>query len=86
MNEAINYKLIQFNILIQNGWVQSYDGSWWLASQVDDYNNKRKPMLTSKQKLHADYMIKKLYITNDLLMFYQTAEVFMKAMEKKSYK
>lgn len=83
MYEAINYKLKQINILYQNGWLQAHDGSFQFYDEVEAYNKKQKPALSAKQRIHAESMIKKLYITNDLVMFYQTAEVFMKAMFKK---
>jgi hypothetical protein len=47
--------------------LQAHDGSFqFYDEELEAYNNKQKPALTAKQRLHADSMIKKLYITNDL--------------------
>lgn len=78
----INYKLIQFQKLMDNGYRQAPDGSWHQEVELEAYCKKRKETLEQREKLVRSNMLSKGYLTHDFVNYYSSAESFLRKMNE----
>lgn len=78
----INYKLIQFQIMMENGYRQAIDGTWHLENELEAYSKIRKETLEPREKLVRSNMLSKGYLTTDFTNYYNSAESFLRKMKK----
>lgn len=77
----INYKLKQFQILMDNGYRQAPDGSWHLQNELEAYSKTRKETLEQREKLVRSNMLSKGFLTNNFIEYYISAESFLRKMK-----
>jgi hypothetical protein len=76
----INYKLRQYQILIDNGYRQAPDGSWHMENELELYCKIRKETLEPREKLVRSNMLSKDYLTTDFSHYYNSAESLLRKM------
>jgi hypothetical protein len=79
-----SYWAKQYSILIMAGYGVCADGSWRLVSEVLQYDNERKPMLTAKQMAEKRLKINRNMITNDFISYFIDASSFLRSMKNKT--
>lgn len=78
----INYVLRQYQILINNGFIQASDGSWHKATEFEKYKLKVKEIPENREKLTRNNMLNRGYLTHDFINYYSSAESFLRKMRE----